>query len=197
MLSMVLAFLLAFTPLAQQPEVLWSNRADAKLLFGKGQTSGREYYDLLITRQPTAGVLIKLDYTRRPVKLSFDLHHRLSLDPGFVYPAEIITNIEVLSGGTTSLGTYAIATTVKAGDGFEEIIDKISKADVDRYVTPLGRRTISLNLVSGSQSISIVGHSVVVSRGTRTTTIDTPNQRIAVISNLKAEENRTGTQLED
>jgi hypothetical protein len=195
MLSMVLSFLMALT-LGQQTALEWSNRADAKLLFGKGQTSGREYYDVVVTRQPTQGILIKLDYTRVPIKFSFDLHHRLSLDPGFDYPAEIITNIEVLSGGTTSIGTYTIASTVKAGDVFEETVDKVSKADVDRYVTPVGKRTISLNLVPGSQSISLVGQSVVVRRGTKTTTINTPGQRIAVVSNFKSEENRPGTALD-
>ena len=39
---------------------------------------------------------------------SFDLHHRVSLDPDFVYPADITTNVEVLSGGTTSIGTFTI-----------------------------------------------------------------------------------------
>jgi hypothetical protein len=196
MLAMVLSLLMALAPLGQQTALQWSNRADAKLLLGKGQTSGREYYDVVVTRQPTQGILIKLDYTRVPIKFSFDLHHRLSLDPGFVYPAEIITNIEVLSGGTTSIGTYSIASTVKAGDVFEETIDKVSKADVDRYVTPMGKRTISLNLIPGSQSISLVGQSVVVKRGTTTTTINTPGQRIAVVSNFKSEENRPGTALD-
>jgi hypothetical protein len=204
MLAMVLSFLMALTPLGQQNtagiplkgELKWENRAAAKLLLGKGHTSGMPFYDVVITRQPGEGILIKLDYTRLPTKFSFDLHHRLSLDPGFVYPAEIITNIEVLSGGTTSIGTYTISGTIKAGDVFEETVDKVSKADVDRYVTPFGKRTISMNLIPGSQSISIVGQSVIVTRGTRTTRIETPGQRIAVVSNFKYEENRPGTSLD-
>lgn len=197
MLTMVLSFLMALTPLGQQnAELKWDNRAAEKLLMGKGQTSGAPYYDVIITRQPTAGILIKLDYTRRPTKFSFDLHHRLSLDPGFVYPADIITNIEVLSGGTTSIGTYTIATTIKAGEVFQETVNKVSQADIDRYVTPFGTRRITLNLISGSQSISIVGQSVIVTRGTRNTRVETPGQRIAVVSNFKYEENRAGTPLD-
>src|SRR6185503_20070463 len=167
MLVMVLSLLMALTPLGQQNagglplkgQLKWENRAAEKLLMGKGQTSGIGYYDVVVTRQPTEGVLIKLDYTRAPTKFSFDLHHRLSLDPGFVYPADIITNIEVLSGGTTSIGTYTISSTIKAGEVFEETVDKVSKADVDLYVTPFGTTRISLNLIPGSQSISIVGQS--------------------------------------
>jgi hypothetical protein len=196
MLAMLMSFLMVLTPMGQQAsELLWSNRADAKLILGKGKTSGQEYYDVVITRQPTSGILIKLDYTRRPVKFSFDLHHRINLDPGFVYPVEVMTNIEVLSGGTTSLGTYTVLDTIKAGDVFEETIDKVSKAEVDRYVTPFGRRRITLNLIAGSQSISIVGQSVIMTRGSKTTRIETPGQRIAVVSNFKSEENRAGTVL--
>jgi hypothetical protein len=197
MLAMVLSFLMVFTPLGLQNTILkFENRAADKLLMGKGQTSGASYYDVVITRQPTDGILIKLDFTRSPTKFSFDLHHRVSLDPGFVYPADIITNIEILSGGTTSIGTYTISSAIKAGDMFEETIDKVSKADVDRYVTPFGKRRVTLNLVPGSQSISIVGQSVIVTRGARNTRIETPGQRIAVVSNFLYEENRPGTPLQ-
>jgi hypothetical protein len=197
MFALILSVLMVLTPLGlQNAKLKFDNRAAEKLLMGKGQTSGASYYDVVITRQPTDGILIKLDYTRLPTKFSFDLHHRVSLDPGFVYPADIITNIEILSGGTTSIGTYTISSSIKAGDVFEEPIDKVSKADVDRYVTPFGKRRITLNLTPGSQSISIVGQSVIVTRGARNTRIETPGQRIAVVSNFLYEENRPGTPLQ-
>ena len=46
-------------------------------------------------------------------------------------------------------------------------IDKVSKADVDRYVTPFGKKTITMKLGAGSQSLSIVGQSVIMTRGTK------------------------------
>jgi hypothetical protein len=185
------------TPQAQRNvELLYDIRAAERLIMGKGLTSGAQYYDVVVTRQPTSGILVKLDYSRRNTKFSFDLHHRLSLDPEFVYPATIMTNIEVISGGTTSMGKFTISDTINAGDVFEEKLDKVSKADVDRYVTPFGRKRISLTTIPGSQSISIVGESVIVTRGTRNTRIETPGQRIAIVSNFKFEENRPGTVLE-
>jgi hypothetical protein len=194
MLSTMLSLLLFFSPVAQQnTELLYDVRVPDSLLLGKGKTSNLTYYDVIITRQPNSGVLIKLDYTRRNTTFSFDLHHRVSLDPEFVYPAEITTNIEVLSGGTTSIGTFTFINTIKSGDVFEEQIEKVSKADVDRYVTPFGKKTITMKLGGGSQSISIVGQSVIVQRGTKTTQIDTPGQRIAVVSNFKFLEDRPGT----
>ena len=195
MLAGIVSLLMLFTPLAQQAQLRYEIRAAESRMLGKGQTSGRPYYDLVVTRQPNSGILIKLDYTRSNTTFSFDVHHRLSLGPDFAYPAEIITTVEVLSGGTTSIGTYTIIDTIKAGDVFEEAIDKVSKAEVDRYITPFGRKTITMKLGSGSQSISIVGQSVTVTRGTRTTTINTPGQRVAVVSNFKYLEDRPGTLL--
>ena len=196
MLAMIVSLLLFLAPLQQQNvELLYEVRAADSRLFGKGQTSGLQYYDVIITRQPNSGVPIKLDFTRRNTTFSFDLHHRLSLGPDFVYPAEVITNVEVISGGTTSIGSFTVIDTIKEGDVFEEKIDKVSKAEVDRYVTPFGKKTITMKLGAGSQSISIVGQFVTVTRGARNTRIDTPGQRIAIVSNFKFLEDRPGTLL--
>jgi hypothetical protein len=196
MLSALLSMLMLFTPMARQEVLLkFETRAQEALKFGKGQTSGLQYYDVVITRQPNSGVLVKLDYSRRNTTLSFDLHHRVSLTPDFVYPAEITTNVEVLSGGTTSIGIFTIVDTINSGDAFAEGIDKVSRADVDRYVTPFGKKTITLKLGATSQSVSIVGQSVVVTRGTRNIRNDTPGQRIAVVSNFKYQEDQPGTIL--
>jgi hypothetical protein len=197
MLATFVSFLMLFMPLAQEQktQLLYEVRAAESRLFGKGHASGLQYYDVIITRQPNSGIPIKLDYTRRNTTFTFDLHHRLSLDSSFEYPAEIITNVEVISGGTTSIGSFTLIDTVKAGDTFTETIDKVSKAEVDRYVTPFGKKTITMKLGSGSQAISIVGQSVIVTRGTKTTRIDTPGQRIAIVSNFKFEEERPGTLL--
>ena len=196
MLSALLSLLMLFTPMARQEVLLkFETRAQEALKLGKGQTSGLQYYDVIITRQPNSGVLVKLDYSRRNTTFSFDLHHRVSLDPDFVYPAEITTNVEVLSGGTTSIGIFTIVDTIKSGDTFAEGIEKVSKADVDRHITPFGKKTITLKLGAGSQSLSIVGQSVVVTRGTRNVRNDTPGQRIAVVSNFKFQEDQPGTIL--
>jgi hypothetical protein len=197
MLSAVMSLLMLFMPQAQQQnaQLLYEVRASPSLTMGKGVTSGLTYYDIVITRQPNSGVLLKLDYSRRNTTLSFDLHHRISLTPDFSYPAEIITNIEVLSGGTTSIGTFTIIDTIQSGDAFEETIDKVSKAEVDRYVTPLSKKTITLKLGAGSQSVSIVGQAVTIKHGATSTRIDTPGQRIAVVSNFRYQEEQPGTIL--
>lgn len=196
MILLLMSLLLAWTPLAQEAkDIPFDIRANQRLLMGHGVTTGRPYYDVVITRQATAGVVIKLPYTKKGGKFSFDLHHRVAMTDDFGLPADITTVVEVLSGGTTSIGKYTIADIVKGGDKFEEAIDKTSNAEIDKYVTPLSKKTITLDIRPGPQSLSIVGEMLIITRGTTTTQIDTPGTRIAVVSNFKFQETEAGTPL--
>jgi hypothetical protein len=196
MFSLILSFLLALTPFSQDVKPLsFDNRANSKLLMGKGDKSGVEYWDIVITRQPTDGILIKLPYTRKGGKFSFDLHHRIAMTENFGQPAEVTTVVEILSGGTTSLGVFTLSDMVQPTDRFDEGIVKVSQAEIDRFVTPLSRRTITMETRPGPQSISIVGQTVTITRGVTSTRIDTPGTRIAVASNFKFEEITTANPL--
>src|SRR4051812_23932471 len=169
MVLLLISMLLAWTPLAQEAKDLeFDVRAKANLLMGHGVSSGRPFYDVIITGQPTAGVLIKLPYTKKGGKFSFDLHHRVAMTDDFGLPAEVTTVIDVLNGGGISTGRYTIADKISAGDKFEEPVQKTSNAEIDRYITPLGGKTITLDIRPGPQSISIVGAMVMITRGTTT-----------------------------
>src|SRR5580700_4956898 len=140
MILLMISMLLAWTPFAQEGKSIdFEVRARQNLLMGKGVTTGRDYYDVVITRQPTSGVLIKLPYTKKGGKFSFDLHHRIAMTNDFGLPADLTTVIEVLSGGTTSIGVYTIADKINPGDKFDESISKTSTSEIDKYVTPLSR----------------------------------------------------------
>jgi hypothetical protein len=196
MIHLLIAALLAWMPLAQQEkDVDFDIRARQNLLMGKGANTGQLYYDVVITRQPTAGVLIKLPYTKKGGKFTFDLHHRIAMTDDFGLPAEVTTVVEALSGGTTSVGVYTISDKINPGDKFDEPIIKTSSAEIDKYVTPLSRKTITLDIRPGPQSISIVGQMLIISRGTTTTRIDTPGTRIATVSNFRFQETSQGTPL--
>lgn len=196
MILLLISMLLAWTPFAQEAkDIPFDIRANPKLLMAHGVTSGRPYYDVVITRQSTAGVMIKLPYTKKGGKFSFDLHHRVAMTDDFGLPADVTTVVEVLSGGTTSSGKYTIADTITPGEKFDESIDKTSTAEIDRYVTPLSRKTITLDIRPGPQSLSIIGDMLIITRGKTTTQIDTPGTRIAVVSNFKFQEMEPGTPL--
>ena len=196
MVSLVLSLLMAMSPFAQETKDLqFDVRARQNLLMGKGVASGSSYYDVVITRQPNAGVLIKLPYTKKGGKFSFDLHHRIAMTEDFGLPAEVTTVIEVLSGGTISLGVFTIADKINSGDRFDEGIIKASAAEIDKFVTPMARKTITMDIRPGPQSVSIVGQTLIITRGTSTTRIDTPGTRIAAVSKFKFWEESQGVPL--
>ena len=196
MILMLISMLLAWTPFAQEvKDIGFEIRAKQNLLMGKGASTGRSYYDVVITKEPTSGVLIKLPYTKKGGKFSFDLHHRVAMTQDFGLPAEVTTVVEILSGGTTRVGVYTIADKIEAGGTFDESINKASTAEIDKYVTPLSKKTVTLDIRPGPQSISIVGQMMIISRGTTTTRIDTPGTRIAAVSNFKYQETPQGESL--
>src|SRR5262245_41003856 len=77
-------------------------RTNANLLFGKGVRTGADYYDVIVTRQPASSVFVKLPYTSKGGKFSFDLHHRIAMTPDFELPAEITTEVQIMTGGTNT-----------------------------------------------------------------------------------------------
>jgi hypothetical protein len=196
MIALLLSLIFAWTPFAQQSQPIpFDIRARQSLLMGKGATTGTLYYDVVITNQPTQGVFIKLPYTKKGGKFSFDLHHRIGMTQDFGFPAEVTTVVEVLSGATTSLGVFTIAGKINAGDKFDEPIVKASAAEIDKFVTPMSRQKVTLDIHPGPQSISIVGKMLIITRDTTTTRIDTPGTRIAVASNFNFEESSLGAPL--
>jgi hypothetical protein len=196
MILVLISMLLPWMPFVQEPkDIDFDIRAKQTLLMGKGATSGLSYYDVVITRDPMSGVFIKLPYTKKGGKFTFDLHHRIAVTEDFGLPADVTTVVEILSGGTTSVGVYTIADKINPGDKFEEPINKTSSAEIDKYVTPLSKKTITLDIRPGPQSISIVGQMLIISRGSTTTRIDTPGTRIATVSNFKFQEAPQGTSL--
>lgn len=196
MIAMLLSLVMAMVPFAQtQGNVLpFEIRADKNLILGKGEKSGETYYDTIITNEPSKGILIKLPYTQKGGRFSFDLHHRISLTPNFT-DAEITTIVEVITGGGTSIGVYTLIDKINSGSQFDETIAKVNTSEVDRYVTPLSRKTIVIETRSGPQTVSIVGKTSIVTRGSTSTRVDTPGIRIATISKLKFNEATTGTRL--
>ncbi len=176
-------------------ELQFEVRAPRNLFFGRGVSTDRLYFDVPITLLPAQGVLIKLPYTQRGGLLSFDVHHRVGLSDDFGLPAEIMTVVEIMTGGTNQLGVYTLLDNIGPDAQPVEEIERASTAEIDRYVSPLAVKTIEINTQPGPQSISIIGRNLNITRLGRTTLIDTPGTRIAMVSNIKFHEIRAGTPL--
>lgn len=196
MIAIFLSLVMAMVPftLTQGSVLPFEIRADKNLILGKGEKSGETYYDTVITKEASKGVLVKLPYTQKGGRFTFDLHHRVSLTPNFA-EAEITTIVEVVTGSGTSVGVYTLIDKLGPASQFDETIAKVNTAEVDRYVTPLSRKSISIDTLPGPQTLSIVGKTSIVTRGPASTRVDTPGVRIATISKLKFAEATTGTRL--
>jgi hypothetical protein len=197
LLMIVLFGLLVAPGFAQtvDEELDFEIRARQALFFGTGADSNSLYFDVPITDQPGEGVLIKLPYTQRGGKLTFDVHHRVAMSDDFGLPAELMTVIEVVTGGTNHLGTYTLLDDIGPDVRPAEEIRRASDSEIDRYVSPLMSKTIEINTLPGPQSVSIVGRNLNISRSGRTTLVETPGTRIAMVSNIKFESIRVGTPL--
>ncbi len=169
------------------PASNFAMRARPNLLFGQGVQSRHDFYDVVITQRPVEGVLIKLPYTRKGGKLTFDLHHRIAMSDDFGLPAEVMTVVELVTGGTNRLGSYTLLDMINEGDKFEEGIERTSDADIDRFVMPMARKSITLKTQPGPQSISVIGREMVITRGASAMRVDTPGTRIAMVSNIRFE----------
>src|SRR2546422_4296584 len=143
MISLLISAFLAWAPFTAQEvkDIPFDVRARQTLVMGKGAPRGATSYDVVITRQPTQGILIKLPYTKKGGKFSFDLHHRIAMTEDFGLPAEVTTVVEVLSGGTTSLGVYTISHKINPGDKIDEPILKASPPQNDKYITTIFLKT--------------------------------------------------------
>ena len=196
MIAMLLSFVMAMAPVAgaQGPALPFEIRADKNLVMGKGEQSGETYYDAVISKDAAKGILVKLPYTQKGGRFTFDLHHRISLTPNYA-DAEVTTIIEVINGAGTSVGVYTLIDKVSSSSMFDEPIAKVSTAEVDRYITPISRKTITIETKPGPQTLSIVGKTSIVSRGPANNRIDTPGVRIATVSRLKFAESTAGTRL--
>jgi hypothetical protein len=171
-------------------------RARENLFFGTGVESGKQYYDIPITEHPTEGVLIKLPYTQKGGTLTFDVHHRVGRSQNFGLPAELMMVFEVVTGGANILGRFTMLHDIALDTMPVEPIDRASEEEIDRYVSPLMIRTVTIKTDPGPQSISLVGKNLNITREGRALVVDTPGTRIAMVSNIQFEETREGTTLE-
>jgi hypothetical protein len=93
------------------------------------------------------------------------------------------------------VGVYTLIDKITASSQFDETVAKVSTAEVDRYITPLSRKTITIETMKGPQTLSIVGKTSIVTRGATSNRVDTPGIRVASISRMKFTEATTGTRL--
>ena len=157
-------------------------------VLGQGANTGRTFCDILIERDPKAGVLIPFPPHTGDVTLSFTLHNR------HTYSQEEIKNKRAYHRYTASIGVMALDNTLLSravvqsefrtqGDLVDRVLGGSGPGGL-KAVAPTGSENILLIIPEMEQGVSLLGEKLSVIRVDGKDEFTTPGRPIAVVSNV-------------
>jgi hypothetical protein len=160
-------------------------------VLGLGANTGRMFCDVLIERDPMAGVLITFPPHTGDVTLSFTLHNR------HTYSEDEIRNKRAYHRYTASIGVMAMDNTLlsravvqnefrTAGDLVDRVLGGSGPGGL-KAVAPTGSENIVLTIPEMEQGVSLLGEKLSVIRVDGKDDFNTPGRPIAVVSNVMIE----------
>ena len=157
---------------------------------GVGVQTKRTFCDVMIGRDPLAGIIITLPPHTGPVTLTFDLHNR------HLYSEELVKANRGFRRYTASVGVLAMDNTL-LGRGlvqneFRTATDLIDRVSADggrgglKAVAPTGAETISVMIDAEEEKVSILGEKLTELRpeAARAEEFSATGRPIAIISNV-------------
>ncbi len=157
---------------------------------GTGVTTKRSFCDVLIGRDPAAGVIITLPPHRGDVTLSFDLHNRHTYsaeqarDPRTAF-ARYTAVIGALTADNTLISRAAVVSEFR---GAKDLLDRISGGAGPggvKAVAPLGTESIRITIPAAEEQVSLLGEKLQVERADGAVTYTSEGRPIAVVSNVQ------------
>jgi hypothetical protein len=155
---------------------------------GGGVQTKRSFCDVLIGRDPLAGIIITLPPHSGPVTLTFDLHNR------HTYSEDLIRQGRGFRKYTASVGVLAMDNTL-LGRGYVQNEFRTSADLFDRItggggpgglkaVAPTGIESISVMVEEQAEKVSILGEKLIEVRPDGRDEFQTAGRPIAIISNV-------------
>jgi len=156
-----------------------------------GVHSKLAFCDVLSSRTPADGVLIKLPPHRGNVTLTFDLHNRHTyseeqVKAGRAY-AHYTATIGVLEMDNTLVKRAVIDSEFRTA---ADLLDRIAGPGPGglKAVAPTGTEHISVVIPKEEDEVSLLGEKlIVVDRSGQPATYSSPGRPIAIVSNLQIE----------
>ena len=160
-------------------------------VLGQGAKTGRTFCDVLIERNPAAGITIPFPPHSGDVTLSFTLHNR------HTYSEDEVKNKRAYHRYTASIGVMAMDNTLisravvqnefrTAADMVDRVLGGSGPGGL-KAVAPTGSENIVLTIPEMEQGVSILGEKLSVIRVDGKDDFITPGRPIAVISNVMIE----------
>ena len=159
---------------------------------GTGVTTKRAYCDVLVGRDPAAGILITLPPHQGDVTLTFDLHNRHTYSEEQMRDPRSAFSRYTASIGALTLDNTLISRAVvqsefrRVTDLFERIGGGAGPAGL-KAVAPTATQPISLTIPAAETRVSILGEKLTVERAEGAATYNATGRPIAILSNVMVE----------
>jgi len=155
---------------------------------GIGVQTKRSFCDVLIERDPAAGIIVTLPPHSGSVTLTFDLHNR------HTYSEDLVKAGRAYRRYTASIGVLAVDNTLLSRGLIQsefrtsaDLVDRISGGGGPggvKAVAPSGTETISVVIDPGEAKVSLLGEKLLELRPDGRDEWTTSGRPIAIISNV-------------
>jgi hypothetical protein len=171
-------------PKTETPEM----RCPAEL--GTGVSTKRSFCDVLIGRDPAAGIIITIPPHRGTVTLTFDLHNRHTYseeqakDPRAAF-ARYTAVIGALTADNTLISRAVVQSEFRT---VKDLLDRITGGAGPggvKAVAPIGSEPITMTIPAAENEVSLLGEKLMVERADGNITYTSEGRPIAVVSNVQ------------
>jgi hypothetical protein len=149
------------------------------------------FCDIMSSRDPASGVLIKLPAHEGPVTLTFNLHNRHTYSEDQVTPnrafSRYTATIGVLTMDNTLVSRAVVQSEFRRPTDFVDRVGGGAGPGGAKAVAPTGTEAVSITIPEAEQQVSVLGEKVTVERLDGTATYSSAGRPIAVISNVMIE----------
>jgi len=146
------------------------------------------YCDIMSSRDPAAGVLIKLPPHQGPVTLTFNLHNRHTYSEDQVTPnrafSRYTATVGVLTMDNTLISRAVVQSEFRRPADFVDRVSGGAGPGGAKAVAPTGTEPVTVTIPEEEQQVSILGEKVTVERLDGTATYSSAGRPIAVVSNV-------------
>ena len=149
------------------------------------------FCDVMSSRDPAEGVLVKLPPHQGPVTLTFNLHNRHTYSEEQVTPTRAFSRytatVGVLTMDNTLISRAVVQSEFRRAADFVDRVGGGAGPGGAKAVAPTGTEPVSITIPEEEQQVSILGEKVTVERLDGTATYSSAGRPIAVVSNVQVE----------
>ena len=158
---------------------------------GPGVKTGRVFCDVLTGRDPADGILIKIPPHTGSVTLTFDLHARHTYSEELVKSGQAFVRYTATVGILTMNNDLVERAMVQAE--FRTIADALDRIGGGagpggvKAVVPVSIESVTMVLKDAPDQVSLLGEKLRVTRASGESTVASPGQPVALVSNIQVE----------